>query len=483
MTSITFVAFCALVRFELSPAQRVLVAIAFDGVEPSDLVGEDREYARALFGDIETIPPIVRAVVCVVAGARGGKTRIAATRLLHLALTVPLSLAPGEWAFALFVAPDLRLARQGLRYARGAAATVPAIDRLVIEDGADGFTIERPDGARVRLECLPASRGGSAVRGRTLVAAVLDEACFFRDEDSGVVNDGEVFRAIVVRVVRAGQLLIISTPWLASGLTYELHDKNHGKPTTALAAHAPTLLLRGDEHTRSIVERERERDPDNARREYDAEFLDLGTSGFFDPAAIDRCVELVPEGERPPREVAAGADFAFVSDSSALAIVGSDGRTFRVHELHELRPQRGAPLQPSNVVASFASVLVRFGLQRVTADAHYRESIAEHLRAHSLSIAAAPEGQQGKATSYLALRELVNEARIVLPRHARLIAQLKAIVSKPTPGGGLSIMSPRRAGFGHGDLVSALVLGAWAAREATRRPRRQPYRGGYFGPV
>jgi hypothetical protein len=31
-------------------------------------------------------------------------------------------------------------------------------------------------------------------------------------------------------------------------------------------------------------------------------------------------------------------------------------------------------------------------------------------------------------------------------------------VSKPTPGGGLSITSPRRAGTGHGDLVSALVL-------------------------
>jgi hypothetical protein len=45
-----------------------------------------------------------------------------------------------------------------------------------------------------------------------------------------------------------------------------------------------------------------------------------------------------------------------------------------------------------------------------------------------------------------------------LPNHGRLLAQLKAIIAKPTPAGGLSISSPRRVNGGHGDLVSALVL-------------------------
>ena len=60
----------------------------------------------------------------------------------------------------------------------------------------------------------------------------------------------------------------------------------------------------------------------------------------------------------------------------------------------------------------------------------------------------------------------MHEGRIKLPKNPRLIRQLKEVVAKPTPGGGLSITSPRRKGAGHGDLVSALVLAIWEAKRA-----------------
>ena len=55
----------------------------------------------------------------------------------------------------------------------------PSLARMVAAETADSVTIERPDGRRVVIECLPATRGGSAVRGRSLVGAVLDESAFF----------------------------------------------------------------------------------------------------------------------------------------------------------------------------------------------------------------------------------------------------------------------------------------------------------------
>jgi hypothetical protein len=135
-----------------------------------------------------------------------------------------------------------------------------------------------------------------------------------------------------------------------------------------------------------------------------------------------------------------------------------DGKHHHVADVLELRPTKGKPLQPSAVVAEFAKVAKRYGAASVIADGHYRESIREHLTAHGLTIIAAPEGLNGKLETYARTRAVLHEGKLRLPDNARLLTQLRSVLSRPTPGGGLSIISPRRAGTGHGDIVSALVL-------------------------
>ena len=152
-----------------------------------------------------------------------------------------------------------------------------------------------------------------------------------------------------------------------------------------------------------------------------------------------------------------GADFGFRSDASALCVSRLEGDLYRVADLREVRPQRGAPLQPSVVVAGFAEVARNYGATSVIADRHYEEAVREHLGTHKLRLVPAPDGLAGKLEVYTRARALLHEGRVRLPAHARLIAQLKAVTSAPTPGGGLTIRSPRRAGA-HGDLVSAFVL-------------------------
>jgi hypothetical protein len=68
------------------------------------------------------------------------------------------------------------------------------------------------------------------------------------------------------------------------------------------------------------------------------------------------------------------------------------------------------------------------------------------------------------------------EGRIRIHRqHARLIEQLKRVVSKPTESGYLQIDSPRRRGIGgdggHGDIASAFILSVLDA-ETRARPGR-----------
>src|SRR5262245_24417207 len=96
---VSFVQFAEQVcRVRLTPAQRVLAAVLFDGVEPRDLVDADRQLAAAMLGDVDVVTPEARHVAVSVCGARAGKSYVfGALRLLHLALTVPLAtLAPGE---------------------------------------------------------------------------------------------------------------------------------------------------------------------------------------------------------------------------------------------------------------------------------------------------------------------------------------------------------------------------------------------------
>jgi hypothetical protein len=283
------------------------------------------------------------------------------------------------------------------------------------------------------------------------------------------INDRDVYAAIAPR---ARLTIFISTPWPVPTLMSELIEQNWQAPTTALAAKAPTLVMRDNDATIAAdVAAELERDPVNAEREFGAQFISAGSSLFFDAKAIDACVDdrlTMPTTYDPTAWRAAGGDFGFESDSSALVIGQSkNGRAWVAH-IEEDRPQKGFPLKPSAVVGKYSASIHRFNDPTLLVDKHYFQAINEHAENNRVRIAAGPGGMQGNLEVHLAARDLINDRRIVLPRHPRLISQLKAVTSRPMPGGGLKVSSPRRrGGGGHGDIASAFVLMAWAINGAT----------------
>lgn len=451
-------------QLSLSRAQWVYVRVVFDRVEPGDLEGEDRELARKMFGDVDSIPEHARHVVCTLKGARVGGTWLHSLYLLFAALTADLTgLAAGEVGFAIIVAPDLRLARQALRYCTGAAKGAPHIASLVVSDGADSLQVRRPqDGRVVSIECLPATRGGSAVRGRTLVAALLDEASFFRD-DSAVVNASEIYRAVVMRILPGGLLSMISTVWSETDLLFERVQQNYGNPQSCLAAKAPTLLMRDDARIKQVVAEEYERDAENAAREFDLQPFTAGAGLFFAAATIaDARDESLPLVVLPDdAAVGIGVDTGLVNDSSAAVAVHEARAALTVAEVVELRPSKGNPLRLSDVCSTYADLMRRHRVSTATADHHELEPSREYLEPLGLSLEAAPGGNAGKFEAYAKVRNLLNEGRLRIPAgHSRLLQQLREVCSRPLPGGALKIWSPRRGG--HGDLVSALVLAVTA---------------------
>ena len=473
----SFVTFARdVIGLRLTPAQSAIASVLYDGQAPP------AEYVETMFGGMKDAP--VKGslhTVLAVCGRGGGKTStLIAGRALHLALTVGLEpLAKGEAGLVALVAPDQRQSRHALSFVKGFFAARPGLGRILeYDETLDIVRLKRLDGRLVTIEARPATGGGKAVRGPSLSGVLLDECAFFYDEGHAV-SDVEIYRAARPRLLPGGQIVLATTPWAQVGLVWELFRDNFGKPGRAVVGKAPTICLRPGAETEEMVRVERGADPDNASREFDAEFLSGDAERFFPEPLIEKMLDrtlyidesgqVYSDAENreiiPGEKVRSGADFAFDSDSSALVVFverqpprAATGllppTIFSVCELGEDRPLPGSNLVPSVVVGKYAAQVSRAGGKLVCADAHYRRSIEEYLTQYELAMVPAP---QVPAESFLVVRALAAAGRIRIPAHPRLLAQLRRVRSTHKPGGHVAIHQPRAKDGGHGDIVSALV--------------------------
>lgn len=468
----TFVEFCVFLGVKLSDAQRVLCMIAFDGLEPKDLEARDRAIAAQLLGPIDVIPKVARQVLVCVMGGRAGKSYVfGALYSLWRCLAADLStLAPGELAVGIIIARDLDLARQTLTYVTGAARSSPRLAAMIISDGTNRLEIKRPDGHSVAVIVKAASGGGAGGRGRTLVSAVLDECAFFRD-NSYKINDEDVFKAVHPRVLPGGMTLLISTPWAEIGLLYDEFERNHGHPKTAIAAHAPTLVMFPSERNKLAVAAEYERDPENAEREFGASFMPQGSGLFFDPSSLRKMLRAIKPIRKATRkdQAVVGGDVGLIHDSSAFTAIHRhwfNARLFfPVVDIEEYKPTRGAPLKLSAVVKSGAAMAKRHLTNTVVTDRYNIQAAREHLP-KGVSLWAPKETQEAIAERFALARDLINEGRVVgpasFPLFKKLVLQLSQVTKRPMPGGKVKIELMRKPGS-HGDIVSAFINGLFVA--------------------
>jgi hypothetical protein len=470
---IPFVRFVVeVLHLELTVAWRVLLAVCIDGMQPRELEAEEREVARGLFGDVDEIDPRLRRVLIWRLGRASGKTTLAAALCIYAAWTCALPRdGHGHVPCAFAVSPTMRVAKIMVTVARELVRGTE-LERFVVDDTTEGFGLRRPDRRLVEVRCVAASKGGANLRGRDVIVLVLDESEFFASnaDDTGEgysVTDRDQIAAVMPRLL--GFVLCISTPWPTENATAEFFDRNHRHPVDAVAALGPSMFMRPTEQLAQDIERERSRDSENAAREYECAAGTRGGSRLFDGPSIDAAID---EGRplvvtAPPDAIAGcGGDLGLERDSSAIAVVARSAEDYSLCEFDEVRPGRETALAPSFVVRQrFAPLMRRHGVEVVTMDGHYRQSAIEHLEAEQLRFDRAPEGSGGKYDVYMHLRAILREGRVRIPAAARLVMQLRQVTQTPLPLKGVRISSPRRAGSGHGDIVSAFALACWAARE------------------
>jgi hypothetical protein len=377
-------------------------------------------------------------------GRRAGGTLLASALLVYLAAfrNFAASLGPGERGILMNLAVERRQARQTLRYCEGLLTGSPLLASLVESVTAEAIHLTN----RLSVETHVSSF--RSVRGYSIVAAVCDELCFWRDDDSSNPAE-EVLAALRPALATVpGSLLICSTSVYARrGVAWSTYHKHFGHDSDVLVLEIPTRTM-NPTVPQSVIDAAIADDEPRARAEYLCQWR-TDVESFVSADVVDSVI--VPgRGELPPMQSASYRAFTDPSggsaDSFTLAIthVGTDGCAV-LDAVRERKP----PFSPERVVEEFAGFLNSYRVSTVTGDAYAGEWPREQFRKHGISYQKAEHPKSGIYGAFLAM---VNSRRCELLDVPRLRAQLLGLERRTGRGGKDSI---DHAPGQHDDVINA----------------------------
>ena len=394
----------------------------------------DRKFFKA-HTQREQLPGAPVTECWIIAGRRAGKSRMAALIALTKALQFDSAqLAPGELAVVPIIAADRRQARVVFSYLRR-LCELPEISRYVHRVLREGIEFR----TSVNIEILTASF--RTIRGYTVIAAVLDEVAFWRDESTSTNPDSEILDALRpgMATIPDSLLFAISSPYARKGELFNTYERYYGRDDPHVLVWCSDTRTLNPSVPEHVIERAYAEDPLSAASEYGrdgrVEFRrDVET--FLDPEAV-AAVTVQDRRELPPVHDTRYTAFVDPSggsqDSFTLAIAHREGSDRAVLDaLRERRP----PFSPDSVVEEFADLLRTYRVTEVTGDRFGGEWVREQFAKHGIAY---KPSERTKSDLYRELVAPVNAGRVELLDHPMLRAQLLGLERRVARGGKDSI--------------------------------------------
>lgn len=390
-------------------------------------------------------PPRRQREVWVPVGRRGGKSRWMAMMAVYLACCEDVEpyLAAGERGFISVLASDQNQAHQIMRYVKGMLADhrlVPMVERSVVK------TVDLV--GRVTIEIGTASI--SAVRSRTVVAALADEIAFWEADEESANPDSDVIESLTPAMITIPRAILIaaSSPYARRGVLWDKFRRWYGQDGGPLVWKAPTVYMHPSVD-RTEIDQKYEDDPQAAAAEFGAEFR-TDVAAFVTHEVYDA---VVARGRRSLPPVRGIQYRAFVdpsgglSDSMTLAVAHAEpGGRGVLDLLVEVRP----PFSTDETVRAFCEDHLRpYGVTEVQGDHYGGEFVREPFRNRGVAYELA---LKPKSDVYQAWLPLLTSRRVELLDHPRLAAQACSLERRTSRGGRDSIDHPVGA---HDDLVNA----------------------------
>ncbi|MFD0987814.1 hypothetical protein [Methyloligella solikamskensis] len=445
-------------------AWRAFVAALF-GLE---MTSEERAIFRECTGRASA-PSDQVAEAWLVVGRRGGKSFVLATIAVFLACFRDWRphLTAGERATVMVIAADRKQARVIFGYVMGLLKSTAMLAGTIQAERQEAVDLS----CGVTVEIQTASF--RTVRGYTVVAALLDEVAFWRDETSAN-PDAEVIAALrpAMSTVPGAMLLAASSPYARRGALWSTHRRHFGKDGPVLVWQADTRRM-NPRVPQSVIDAAYADDPASAAAEYGANFRsDVET--FISRDVVDACTS---RGVRERAPLSNQTYQAFVdpsggsADSMTMAIGHREGDRAVLDCVREVRP----PFSPSSVVEEFSELLRAYRARTLTGDRYAGEWPREQFAKRGITYRAAAKP---KSDLYREMLAPMNSGRVDLLDHDRLASQLSALERRTARGGRDSIDHAPGAHDDVANAVAGLVFTITTA--AARRPRVSTYGGQVF---
>ena len=229
-------------------------------------------------------------------GARGGKSTLASVIALFEAIVKGEHwrqyLQPGEAGHAVIIATRQQQAE--------AIIQANAARYLLNSDGLADWIVDEPLRAELRLRnghkiiSLPCN--STAGRGLPIFFLAFDEAAHFRIE--GIKADFEIYNSLSPRLAQfsGGKTGFFSTPAARQGQHWEWYHEGFMIP--GRATFQVTSKLMNPTLDDAFLERQKARDIDNYRREFEAEFAER-VAAYLPSEKIDAASTVI--GDVPPQ--------------------------------------------------------------------------------------------------------------------------------------------------------------------------------------
>jgi hypothetical protein len=389
-------------------------------------------------------------------GRRSGKDFVSARIVAYLTLLVKWTLATGEVGVFFVLAVDRTQARIFFRYFAGLLQSDDSLAAEIESVTADVIVLK--NGIEIQI----GTSDNAAVRGRTLIGALLDEVCFWAEEDLR-----EVLRGL--RPAMATQpkaiLIAISSVYRRKGPSYENAQRYYGQDNPQVFVARGETRMMNPTITQEFIDAEIARDPIAAAAEYlSQERSDL--EDFIDLTLVERAQrkhtrELPKQLHLPngtPIQYFAGIDVSGGKrDGTAAAISFRDGGRVRIAAAR-LWP---SPHDPSAVAKEVAAFLAEFGLTSARSDQYGAELRVAIYRDAGVSLI---DSELNRSELYLHMLPLFTADRIEIPDDPRLTAELVGLERRTGRSGKDAVdHAPNR----RDDFANAVALAAWAATKTS----------------
>lgn len=410
-------------------------------------LGIEGKKARALFKEAtgrEKIPVRPFKESFLICGRRSGKSFMSALIASFLAAFKDWSeyLSVGEKGWIFIIAVDKAQAGIIKNYISGIFNQIKVLRPMIKKETVE--TLELKNGINICVK--PCSF--RAIRGYTILAAILEELAFWRFEEDSANQDREIINAIrpALATIPESILIGISTPYARQGVLYEAFKNYYGQnDDRVLVWKAPTKIM-NPTIDQGLINSALNEDYSAAAAEWLAEWRS-DVTGFIDPDALESVI--IPGRYELPR-VAGINYYGFIdpsggrADSFTLAIAHAEKEKIILDLVRERKP----PFKPQDVAEEFSAILKSYGIDSIFADRYAGEWVVQAFEKFGIRVRPA---ELTASELYLELLPMINQGSVELLDNQRLRNQFLALERKTRTGGkDLVTHGPG----GHDDLVN-----------------------------